>query len=104
MCVSIISNIILKHGIILQALESETIIPLCLANPETKIVLAGDHLQLMPRFYTVVAKKYDFHITLLERLFHHDIYNSSDESISQCRAMLTMNYRSCQEVHTYIIL
>ena len=29
-----------------QAMEVETIIPLCLANQDTKIVMAGDHLQV----------------------------------------------------------
>lgn len=29
-----------------QALESETLIPLTIANERTKIVLAGDHMQV----------------------------------------------------------
>ena len=31
-----------------EALEPETLIPIYLANPNTSIVLAGDHLQLGP--------------------------------------------------------
>lgn len=83
----------------MQALEAEAIIPLCLANHETKIALAGDHLQIVPPVYSAIAKRHDFHITLLERLYDHDVYKSSnDESVAQCRTSLTMNYRSCQEV------
>ena len=29
-----------------QALEAECLIPLCLANAKTKIILAGDHMQV----------------------------------------------------------
>ena len=31
-----------------QAMECETIMPLTLASPNTRIVLAGDHMQLSP--------------------------------------------------------
>ena len=80
-------------------MEPETIIPLCLADKETKIVLAGDHLQLMPPLYSSFAKQHDFHVTLLERLYDRDVYDSNNESLSQCRTLLTINYRSRQEVH-----
>lgn len=29
-----------------QAMEAETLIPLCLSSPSTRVVLAGDHLQV----------------------------------------------------------
>ena len=31
-----------------QAMECETIMPLALASPNTRVVLAGDHMQLSP--------------------------------------------------------
>ena len=40
-----------------QALESETLIPLILANDTTKVVLAGDHMQLDPPCYSPIARK-----------------------------------------------
>ena len=85
---------------LLQALETEAIIPLCLADSETKLVLAGDYMQLVPPVYSPIAKHNCFHITLLERLYDHDIYQS--ESAEQCRTLLTENYRSHPEVHNII--
>ena len=38
-----------------QAMEVESIIPLCLANENTKIVMAGDHLQVRKTFIFLVA-------------------------------------------------
>ena len=86
----------------LQALETEAIIPLCLADDETKVILAGDYMQLVPPVYSPIAKHNCFHITLLERLYDHDIYRSS-ENAEQCRTLLTENYRSHPEVYHYIL-
>ena len=33
-----------------QAMESETIMPLALATKNTRIVLAGDHMQVLPQY------------------------------------------------------
>lgn len=75
-----------------QALESETLIPLCLASPKTKIVLAGDHMQLDPPVYSDIARKYGLHISLLERLYDLEAYESGVGQL--CKTLLTENHRS----------
>ena len=77
---------------------------MCLADKDTKIVLAGDHLQLMPSTYSSVAKQHDFHVTLLERLHDCDVYDTNNVSLAQCRTLLTINYRSRQEVQAIVIM
>ena len=79
-----------------QALESESIIPLCLANNHTKIVLAGDHMQLDPPVHSHIARKYGLHVSLLERLYDHDAYDSGVGLL--CKTLLTENHRSHQQV------
>lgn len=54
-----------------QALECETITPLALATDDTRIVLAGDHMQLGPDIFSSFAKERNLHISLLERLYDH---------------------------------
>jgi hypothetical protein len=75
-----------------QALESETLIPLILANDTTKVVLAGDHMQLDPPCYSPIARKYGLHVSLLERLYDHEAYNSGVGQL--CKTLLTENHRS----------
>ena len=79
-----------------QALESEALIPLCLANAQTKIVLAGDHMQLDPPVYSDIARKYGLHVSLLERLFDLDVYEGGVGQL--CKTLLTENHRSHQLV------
>lgn len=76
----------------MQALESEALIPLCLANSQTKIVLAGDHMQLDPPVYSDIARKYGLHVSLLERLYDLDAYESGAGQL--CKTLLTENHRS----------
>ena len=79
-----------------QALEAETLVPLSLANERTKIVLAGDHMQMDPPVYSDIAKKYGLQISLLERLYDHEAY---DTGVGQlCKTLLTENHRSHQQV------
>ena len=80
-----------------QALEAEAIIPLCLADGETKLVLAGDYMQLVPPVHSPIAKYNGFHKPLLERLYDCDIYRS--DNAEQYRTLLTENYRSHPEVY-----
>ena len=80
----------------MQALEPESIIPLVMANTMTKIVLAGDHMQLDPPVYSPLARKYNLHLSLLERLYDHEAY---DNGVGQlCKTLLTENHRSHQLV------
>ncbi|XP_046366711.2 probable helicase with zinc finger domain isoform X1 [Haliotis rufescens] len=71
-----------------QALESETLIPLAMAGESTRIVLAGDHMQLSPEVYSDYTRQQGFHSSLLERLY--ELYPAD----SACKIMLCENYRS----------
>lgn len=71
-----------------QALECETLIPLALGGEKTRIVLAGDHLQISPEVYSDYTRQQGFHISFLERLF--DMYPRD----CTCMVMLCENYRS----------
>ena len=80
------------HVSLPQALEPESIIPLVMASSSTKIVLAGDHMQLDPPVYSSLARKYNLHLSLLERLYDHEAY---DNGVGQlCKTLLTENHRS----------
>lgn len=78
--------------LLLQALESETLIPLSLANSQTKIVLAGDHMQLDPPVYSDIARRYGLHVSMLERLYDMEAYESGVGQL--CKTLLTENHRS----------
>ena len=73
-------------------MESETLIPLSLANAQTKIVLAGDHMQLDPPVYSEIARRYSLHVSLLERLYDMEAYESGVGQL--CKTLLTENHRS----------
>ncbi|KAH9492798.1 hypothetical protein Btru_024739, partial [Bulinus truncatus] len=71
-----------------QSLESETIIPLSVAHENTRIVFAGDHMQMSPEVYSDFTRQQGFHTSLLERL--HELYPK------ECvyMVMLCENYRA----------
>jgi len=71
-----------------QALETEAIIPLSLANSSTRIVLAGDHMQLEPEIVSSFAMEKRLNLSLLERLYDHYPTNHP------CKILLCENYRS----------
>ncbi|KAI5695061.1 hypothetical protein M8J75_010231 [Diaphorina citri] len=75
-----------------QAMECEAIMPLALANDNTRIVLAGDHMQLSPEMFSQFAKERQLHISLLERLYDH--YPSS----YPCKILLRENYRAHEAI------
>uniref|UniRef100_A0A8D8U4A8 Probable helicase with zinc finger domain n=1 Tax=Cacopsylla melanoneura TaxID=428564 RepID=A0A8D8U4A8_9HEMI len=75
-----------------QAMECEAIMPLALANDNTRIVLAGDHMQLSPEIFSQFAKERQLHISLLERLYDH--YPSS----YPCKILLRENYRAHEAI------
>jgi exoribonuclease R len=81
-----------------QALEPEAIIPLQLANNNTTVVLAGDHLQTGPEdeVNDSTAKKNGLCISLLQRL--HRMYCHSENGLfeEKCMKSLLTNYR-CHE-------
>ena len=62
--------------------------PLALAGPSTRVVLAGDHMQLSPEVFSPFAVDRQFNKSLLERLY--DLYPQD----FPCKIMLCENYRS----------
>lgn len=75
-----------------QALECETVTPLALATETTRIVLAGDHMQLGPDIFSNFAKERNLHISLLERLYDH--YPPQ----FPCKILLCENYRAHEAI------
>lgn len=75
-----------------QAMECEAIMPLALANENTRIVLAGDHMQLSPELFSQFAKERNLHVSLLERLYDH--YPSN----FPCKILLCENYRAHEAI------
>ena len=67
-------------------METEAVTPLLSAGATTKLVLAGDHMQLSPELFSDHAK--NFHSSMLERL--HYLYPEDHP----CKLMLCENYRS----------
>jgi hypothetical protein len=59
-----------------QALESEALVALALAGPQSTVVLAGDHLQLGAEVHSSVAKALGLQTSWQERLLHTELYQS----------------------------
>uniref|UniRef100_A0A8C6KTW6 Probable helicase with zinc finger domain n=1 Tax=Nothobranchius furzeri TaxID=105023 RepID=A0A8C6KTW6_NOTFU len=78
-----------------QAMECETIMPFALASKTTRIVLAGDHMQLSPFVYSEFARERNLHVSLLDRLYEH--YPRE----FPCRILLCENYRSHEAIINY---
>lgn len=75
-----------------QAMECEAIMPLALAGDTTRIVLAGDHMQMSPELFSNFAKERKLHISLLERLYDH--YPAD----FPCKILLCENYRAHEAI------
>ncbi|XP_059608674.1 probable helicase with zinc finger domain [Phlebotomus argentipes] len=75
-----------------QAMECEAIMPLALASENTRIVLAGDHMQMSPELFSNFAKERRLHISLLERLYDH--YPAD----FPCKILLCENYRAHEAI------
>ncbi|XP_052276348.1 uncharacterized protein LOC127875362 isoform X2 [Dreissena polymorpha] len=71
-----------------QVLETELLVPLSIAGPETRVILAGDYMQMSPVLYSKVCRKNDFQTSLIERL------NKSYPKGSVYKIILCENYRS----------
>eukprot|EP00095_Tigriopus_kingsejongensis_P007852 maker-scaffold62_size438377-snap-gene-2.15 protein:Tk07852 transcript:maker-scaffold62_size438377-snap-gene-2.15-mRNA-1 annotation:"helicase with zinc finger protein domain" len=78
-----------------QAMECEALMPLGLALPETRVVLAGDHMQLSPEVFSQFAKAKNFNKSLLERLY--DLYPMN----FPYKVLLCENYRSHEAIINY---
>ncbi|KAA0196630.1 hypothetical protein HAZT_HAZT002454 [Hyalella azteca] len=71
-----------------QAMECEAITPLVLAGPNTRVVLAGDYMQLSPEVFSPFCEEKGLGLSLLERLYDH--YPADHP----CKILLLENYRS----------
>ncbi|KAL1391464.1 hypothetical protein pipiens_000370, partial [Culex pipiens pipiens] len=73
-------------------MECEAIMPLALAKEKTRIVLAGDHMQMSPELLSNYAKERKLDISLLERLYDH--YPND----FPCKILLCENYRAHEAI------
>ncbi|XP_078049915.1 putative helicase with zinc finger domain isoform X2 [Augochlora pura] len=75
-----------------QALECEILIPLSMASPQTRLIFAGDQMQLAPEIYSNLASERGLGVSLLERIY--TMYPQTHP----CRIHLCQNYRSHKEI------
>lgn len=78
-----------------QAMECETIMPIALATKNTRIVLAGDYMQISPQVHSPFVFERRLHVSLLERLYDH--YPDTHP----CKILLCANYRSHEAIVEY---
>ncbi|KAL1280781.1 hypothetical protein QQF64_015381 [Cirrhinus molitorella] len=83
-----------------QMLEGEALMALGLADKHTRVVLAGDHMQMAPKLFSVTDDKRSEH-TLLYRLFRY--YQDQSSSIAKnSRVIFNENYRSTAEIVNFV--
>lgn len=83
-----------------QMLECEALMALGLAGKTTRVVLAGDHMQMGPKLFTVTQEKSSDH-TLLNRLFYH--YQAENSTAAkQSRIIFSENYRSTKDIVDFV--
>ncbi|KAG7468665.1 hypothetical protein MATL_G00145460 [Megalops atlanticus] len=83
-----------------QMLECAALMPLGLAGSKTRVVLAGDHMQMGPKLCSVAEGRGSDH-TLLNRLFHY--YQGQEGSVaSRSRVIFCENYRSTKEIVDFV--
>ncbi|KAJ8675755.1 hypothetical protein QAD02_011541, partial [Eretmocerus hayati] len=75
-----------------QALECEALACLALAAKNTRLILAGDQMQLAPEVYSDLARERGLGTSLLERI--HLVY----EPKHPCRIQLCRNYRAHADI------
>ncbi|KAM5246258.1 3'-5' exoribonuclease HELZ2 [Ctenodactylus gundi] len=83
-----------------QMLECEALTPLAYASPKTRVVLAGDHVQVTPRLFSVARATAAQH-TLLYRLFLH-YQQEAHEIARQSRIVFHENYRSTAAIINFV--
>nr|XP_046237174.1 helicase with zinc finger domain 2-like isoform X2 [Scatophagus argus]XP_046237183.1 helicase with zinc finger domain 2-like isoform X2 [Scatophagus argus] len=83
-----------------QMLECEALMALNLAGPNTRVVLAGDHMQMGPKLFSVDDHHRSNH-TLLNRLFHYYQDQKCDAAQSS-RIIFSENYRSTKEIVDFV--
>ncbi|NXY48116.1 HELZ2 Helicase, partial [Ceuthmochares aereus] len=83
-----------------QMLECEALIPLSYATFETRIVLAGDHMQITPKLFCVGNGQSADH-TLLNRLFQF-YQKKKHEVATKSRIIFNENYRSTAGIIEFV--
>ncbi|XP_043945796.1 helicase with zinc finger domain 2 [Protopterus annectens] len=83
-----------------QMLECEALVPLALAGDRTRVVLAGDHMQMTPKLFSIDDSK-SANYTLLNRLFHY-YQNENHETALKSRIVFTENYRSTKAIIDFV--
>uniref|UniRef100_A0A8C8Y1A3 Helicase with zinc finger 2 n=1 Tax=Panthera leo TaxID=9689 RepID=A0A8C8Y1A3_PANLE len=83
-----------------QMLECEALTPLRYATPRTRVVLAGDHMQVAPKLFSVAPAQAAGH-TLLYRLFQH-YQQEAHEVARRSRVIFHQNYRSTEAILSFV--
>ncbi|KAK2821021.1 hypothetical protein Q5P01_023980 [Channa striata] len=83
-----------------QMLECEALMALGLAGPNTRVVLAGDHMQMGPKLFSVDDHHRSNH-TLLNRLFHY-YQGQKCDAAHKSRIIFSENYRSTKEIVEFV--
>ncbi|XP_053171368.1 helicase with zinc finger domain 2-like [Scomber japonicus] len=83
-----------------QMLECEALIPLGLVGPNTRVVLAGDHMQMGPKLFSVDDHHRSNH-TFLNRLFHY-YQDQKCDAAQKSRIIFSENYRSTKEIVEFV--
>ena len=83
-----------------QMLECEALMPLGLAGPVPRVVLAGDHMQMGPKLFSTDDDQHSNH-SLLNRLFH--FYQGCESSTAlKSRIFFHENYRNTKEIVEFV--
>ncbi|NXP02449.1 HELZ2 Helicase, partial [Thinocorus orbignyianus] len=83
-----------------QMLECEALVPLSYATFQTRIVLAGDHMQITPKLFSVGNGQSADH-TLLNRLFQF-YQKERHEVATKSRIIFNENYRSTAGIIEFV--
>ncbi|NXF12031.1 HELZ2 Helicase, partial [Smithornis capensis] len=83
-----------------QMLECEALVPLSYATFETRIVLAGDHMQITPKLFCAGGGQSADH-TLLNRLFQF-YQRETHEVAKKSRIIFNENYRSTAGIIEFV--
>nr|XP_060627872.1 helicase with zinc finger domain 2 [Anolis sagrei ordinatus] len=84
-----------------QMLECEALVPLSLATLETRIILAGDHMQVTPKLFCLREGEPSAEHTLLNRLFQY--YKKEKHEVAlKSRIIFNENYRSTASIIDFV--
>lgn len=82
-------------------LECEALVPLSLATLETRVVLAGDHMQMTPKLFCLRGDEQSANHTLLFRLFQY-YQKETHEVAVKSRIIFSENYRCTSGIIEFI--